>query len=211
MRIGLDARFLAQPGSGVHRYLVNSLSWLPRVAPEHEFFVYGCGANPVGLPAALSSRIHPRPILGPPAGYSFSPLLLLAQKRDRLDLFHGTAYTLPLVSLTPTVLTLHDLTFEVQPAWYASRLGSFFRAYIRRSALRATRIIADSEATRADIHHYYGLPPEKVTVVYLGGAAPHFTPMDRGRALEQVRQQSGPPGPSCSISVPFTRARTSRG
>ncbi len=195
MRVGLDARFLAQPGSGVHRYLVNLLFWLPQVAPEHEYFVYYYASLKAGLPANLPGRLHLKPIAGPPSLYSLSPVLPLAQMRDRLDVFHGTAYTLPVVNLTTTVLTLHDLTFEVHPAWYASRQGRFFRAFIRYSALRAHRIIADSEATRADIRHYYSLPPERVRVIYLGGAASHFAPMDRSQALEQVRRQTGWEGP----------------
>ena len=195
MRVGLDARFLAQPGSGVHRYVANLLLWLPEVAPEHEYFVYYCASTKAGLPESMSGRVRLRPIAGPPSLFSFSPVLLLTQKRDRLDLFHSTAYTLPAVNLTATVLTLHDLTFEVHPAWYASRQGNFFRAYIRYSAMRANRIIADSEATQADIRRYYGLPPKKVSVVYLGGAASHFAPMDRSQALEQVRRHSGLAGP----------------
>jgi hypothetical protein len=64
MRIGIDVRFLAQPGSGVHRYVVNLLEWLPRVAPEHEYFLYVHAAAPWHNPRA---PLHWRPVAQPAA------------------------------------------------------------------------------------------------------------------------------------------------
>lgn len=190
MRIGLDARFLAQPGSGVNRYLVNLLHWLPRLAPQHHYFLYWSVADRVP-DASWPPLFQARPIVGPASLYSFSPGLRRALRQDQLDVFHATAYTLPWRAPCPTVLTLHDLTFEVQPAWYGGALGRLFRLYIRHSAARADRVLADSEATRRDILHYYRLPPERVVTIHLGGAEPAFVPRDRDAARQAIRALTG--------------------
>src|SRR5262249_28068317 len=39
----------------------------------------------------------------------------------------------------------------------------------RFSARNATHLLADSQATQRDLNEFYGVPPDKVTVVYPGG------------------------------------------
>ena len=192
MRIGLDVRFLAQPGSGVYRYITHLLHWLPRVAPEHDYFLYGHAGVP--MPAASAALQH-RFIGGPRSLYSFAPQLWWMLLKDGLDLFHATAYTLPLTTPCATVLTLHDLTVEIHPRRYPGWKGRLFRAYIRRSALRADGVAADSTATRQDILRYYRLPPNKVRTIHLGGAGPEFSAQDRQAARAEVTRQTGREGP----------------
>lgn len=91
------------------------------------------------------------------------------------ELFHATEHLLLPLRHIPSVLTVHDLIFRHLPdhhkvlnRWY---LNITMPLYCRR----ATRIIAVSECTKQDLISAYGLPSDKVTVIY-EAAAPHFRP-----------------------------------
>jgi len=87
------------------------------------------------------------------------------------DLFHPTyyhPYFLPLVGDRPFVLTIHDMTHELQP-----RGLSDLRVTPGRKALlaaRATRILAVSENTRQDVIRLLGIPEDKVVTVPHGNS-----------------------------------------
>ena len=90
-------------------------------------------------------------------------------------LFHATEHLLMPLRGVPTLLTVHDLIFRRFPQ-YHKRLNYWYLnlampLYVRR----ADAIIAISECTRRDLIAAYGVPSEKVTVVY-EAAAPHFAP-----------------------------------
>jgi glycosyltransferase involved in cell wall biosynthesis len=94
----------------------------------------------------------------------------------RYALYHATDFLLPHTSSkAPTILTVHDLSFERVPDAASPRLRAFLQAAVPRSVRRATHIIADSEATRQDLIELYRCPPEKVSVV-LSSVAPRFKP-----------------------------------
>ncbi len=69
----------------------------------------------------------------------------------------------------PSVVTFHDLSFEIHPEFY-SRSKNFwhFSMNPKKLAARASKIIAVSESTRDDLVNFYGIEPEKIKVVYSG-------------------------------------------
>jgi glycosyltransferase involved in cell wall biosynthesis len=91
------------------------------------------------------------------------------------ELFHSTEHLLLPLRGIPTVLTVHDLIFELFPD-YHKRLNYW---YLNRAmplyVERASAIIAVSEATKRDLVKFYNVDPAKVTVVY-EAAATHFKP-----------------------------------
>lgn len=96
------------------------------------------------------------------------------------SLYHATDFLLPHVqSNVPTLLTVHDLSFERVPDAASPRLRAFLQAAVPCSVRRATHIIADSEATRQDLIELYQCPPTKVSVV-LSCVAPRFKPTPDG-------------------------------
>ncbi len=91
-------------------------------------------------------------------------------------LYHATDFLRPYVqSQSPTVLTVHDLSFERVPDAASPRLRAFLQAAVPRSVRRATHIIADSEATKQDLIALYGCDAQKISVV-LSSVAPRFRP-----------------------------------
>lgn len=106
-------------------------------------------------------------------------------------LFHATEHLLMPLRGVPTVLTVHDLIFR-RFRQYHKRLNYWYLnlampLYVRH----ADAIIAISQCTRRDLIAAYGVPPEKVTVVY-EAAAPPFAPPSAGQ-VAQVRARYGLP------------------
>ena len=95
-------------------------------------------------------------------------------RRNQFDLVHiPTIRRLPAKLSCPTVVTVHDLA----PMRFRSKYGllrSFYHRVIIPAWLRRVdAIITPSESTRRDLVDFYGMNPEKITVVPNG--IDHFT------------------------------------
>jgi glycosyltransferase involved in cell wall biosynthesis len=107
----------------------------------------------------------------------------------RPDVFHGNAFALPLANLgIPTVVTVYDLIHRVLPDSQTWIFRQYLDYIVPHSCLRATRVIAISEATRRDLIEVYGIPPEKIDLTY-GGVAPRFFAEPDEETLRSVRQK----------------------
>ncbi len=92
------------------------------------------------------------------------PLIQGMIRRHGPRIYHSTGPRLPHLKKIKTVVTIHDLIYEVFPAWADKR----FLAENRRAAMEADMIIADSASTRADIVSHYRIPESKIAVIPLG-------------------------------------------
>jgi glycosyltransferase involved in cell wall biosynthesis len=94
------------------------------------------------------------------------------------------AHVLPLAHPLPTVVTVHDLGYRYFPDAHPTAQRLYLDGSTRFSARGATRVIADSQVTRADLSRFYGIAAEKITVVYPGRdetLAPAYADADRVR------------------------------
>ncbi len=94
-----------------------------------------------------------------------------------LDLYHGLSNEIPLtanLAPTPTVVTIHDLIWRRMPQDYSAIDRKLYEFKYGRSARIATRVIAISERTKADMVSDWGISPDKIDVVYQG-CDPIFT------------------------------------
>jgi len=67
----------------------------------------------------------------------------------------------------PVVVTIHDATPVVMPSAPES-INRKMKYQLAAAAKRSRRIITDSVCSRQDLMRIYGLPEEKVSVIYLG-------------------------------------------
>jgi len=76
-------------------------------------------------------------------------------------------YTAPLTT-KPTVVAIHDLSFteSASASWIPPRERTRMNATIRWSATRAAKVVALSEYTARDLATKWGVPQEKIVVVY---------------------------------------------
>jgi glycosyltransferase involved in cell wall biosynthesis len=81
-------------------------------------------------------------------------------------LFHATEHLLLPLRGVPTVLTVHDLIFRLLPEQHKLLNRWYLNLSMPLYCRRATHIIAVSEQTRRDVVSAYGIPVEKITVIY---------------------------------------------
>ena len=113
-------------------------------------------------------------------------------RRIGADLIHFPANVGGLFGKTPTVLTVHDLSFFRDPRWYRWERAFYYRQSVRLTVRRAARILADSEATAADLREYLGVPDERIAVIPLG-CGPEFNP-DTKQDTPGLRERMQLPG-----------------
>lgn len=86
-----------------------------------------------------------------------------------IDLYHGLSNEIPLVELPcPTVVTIHDLIWRRVRGDYSAIDRRLYDFKYGRSARCATRIIAISEKTKADLILDWNIDPQRIDVVYQG-------------------------------------------
>jgi glycosyltransferase involved in cell wall biosynthesis len=103
------------------------------------------------------------------------------------DLVHIPLNRVPLLMMRPYVVTVHDLSSLLFEFHGSDTQMKVRRARYRRGLLRASRVIAVSEATRRDLHDLLGIPFEHVRRVY-EAPDPEFLAASSG-AGEQDKQR----------------------
>jgi len=111
------------------------------------------------------------------------------------DVWHGPHYTMPRRGKTPTVVTIHDLTFFTNPEWHEKSKAVFFRRAISYAASHADVLISVSDFTAKQIDEL--LPGHAPVVVAPHGVdLTHFT-LDAVNDVELLRAHQLP------VDVPY--------
>jgi len=219
MRIGIDYTAAARQRAGIGRYtreLVGAL--LALVGQDALSYQYVLFAAVGGLSRAHWQREADRlrAISHTPCAMRALPLSddWLARLWHRLrlpvpveavtgplDLFYSPDFVLPPTRrATRTLLTVHDLSFLHYPEHFVPKLVQYLTQVVTRSVARADRVLADSEATRADLIAHLGTEPEKVEVLY-SGVDPRFCPQPEPGEAERTRDRYSIGGRPYVLSV----------
>ena len=191
MRIGLDARLMGEPRSGIARYtrqLVTALAGLP----GDEELVLFTDAPLEAIPA--SPRITQRCLGGPHRLVWSLWSLPRALAREPVDCYHSlTGFELPRSRRLRLVTTVHDLIPLTFPALTPWRHRVAFRLLIGGALRRADRIIAVSEATRRETLDRFRISPAKVVVVPQA-VGEQFRPLEAPALRQALRERYALPG-----------------
>ncbi len=190
--IGVVAYEMEGEPTGVGRYteeLLTALCRTPRAEGwKLRLFFKGCRfEHPLwSEPAAGDCPVEPifdcRPGAHPILWEQFRLPRLL--RNEQLDVLFSPGYSLPRTPGRPSLVTIHDLSFEHLPGDFGFR-ELRRRRYLARSAARAaTRVLTDTRRTAADLRQRYGLPADRVAVVPLG-VSPRFAAARESRGTEK--------------------------
>lgn len=94
--------------------------------------------------------------------------LAIEMIRNPPDALLVPAHTVPWIHPKRTVVVVHGLEYEVCPEAYAARERMLMRFSLRNSCRWASDIITVSESTKKDLVKIYGVPREKISVIYEG-------------------------------------------
>ena len=186
MLIGIDAsRALRARRTGTERYsleIIRHLLRLPQAA-GHSWRLYTDGQDIDALQdlAVPASNVD---ICRMPARRLWTHRTLASEiVRRPPDVLFVPAHVVPWLPpwrhLPPTVVTIHDLGYHVFPAAHTRSQRLYLELSTRWSVTAATRVIAVSQATAADLVRFYDVDLAKIDVVYEACAEPSIVEPDR--------------------------------
>jgi glycosyltransferase involved in cell wall biosynthesis len=184
IRVGIDGRAFTSPAAGVRRYVSELVRALLAIGAPLDLIALG--GDPGSVPPGVQRIAEP---WHPPTNLGWAAVgLPRAARRAAVDLIHAPAYTAPLYAAVPTVLTIHDVSYERHPEWYPYRRDWLRRAFYRRSARSAIHVLTDSEFSRGEIAAAYDIPLDRITVAPLGvstgfGRTDATTPLPRAAVV----------------------------
>lgn len=171
MKIGFDAKRAFNNTSGLGNFSRNTINALSRYYPDDQYFLFHSGKSGHLFQAPKNARELK------PQGVWWSNLKNLWRrfrltglaKENKLDIFHGLSHELPVgIESTgvKTVVTIHDLIFLRYPDYYPAVDRNIYEHKFRHACFIANRIHAISEQTKQDIIRFFGVPSDKIKVIY---------------------------------------------
>jgi glycosyltransferase involved in cell wall biosynthesis len=162
MRVAFDGEFLRLPPSGIGGYVRGLLPALQSVEPTLDLVVLAPNWDHTGLHTGRSRS----PLADRRFQRASWELLGVARaaRAVRPDLLHIPAFSAPVVSPVPFVVTIHDVIPFALPAYRASRAMRLHLGAMRRTVRAARLVIAPSEAAADDIAAELGIPRERIRV-----------------------------------------------
>ncbi len=188
MRVGINGYFLGQPHSGSGVYLRRLLEALPRADAEVELVLYLPSDMEGDAPAGVERRVVPMPGAAPHhwAKLAFEQVLFpRAAMADGCGVLHVPYFAPPLVGGDRAVVTVHDVIPLLLPRYRRGLLARAYGSLIAANGRRAAALLADSRWTKREAVQRLGVPPDRVTVAYLG-VAPDLSPVPDGSARRAV-------------------------
>lgn len=169
LRILIDARHIRDFGFGT--YIRNLTRGLAALGSNHHFVLvcHRQDEHEFGeLPDNFQPVFYERSDQTAVDQFSFP----MFARTLRPDLIHIPLNVVPALLPRPYVVTVHDLSslvFDNREGWR----HELRRFQVRRSLLRAARVIAVSEATRDDLENLLSIPPSLIRRIY-GAADPAY-------------------------------------
>jgi glycosyltransferase involved in cell wall biosynthesis len=187
MRIGVDARLLSLPLTGIGRYTAELSRALLKQAEiqSDNFFLY-MPSSPIGEDwSHPCAQVRSRRLRGRLARMLWSQTVLPWEAtRDGVEIFWGTTHRLPryLPAHIARVVTVHDLVWK-HAGETMRPLSRWMEQRLMPEAIRlADRVLADSQSTADDVMAAFPNQREKIRVVHLG-----ITPLVIPQPRESLR------------------------
>ncbi len=191
MRIVVDYTPAVHQRAGIGRYTRGLVEALTRLDADNYYLLLVLGRGgahfvPTDLPDNFRLRFVPlSDRWATVLWYRLNLPLPVDLFTGRADLFHGPSFTLP-PSLTPSLLTVHDLSFMRYPEGAYPPLLAWLTRAVPRSLARARHVLADSDSTQTDLIELMGIPPGRITVIG-AGVEKRFHPVKEHKILDPIR------------------------
>lgn len=165
MRIALDATPLIEPAGGLARYVTELALALALERPDDEIHLLSDQTDlhvDERLRQAANIRLDPPGRWGRSKWWSVG--LPVELRRRAIEIFHGTNFEVPYLKLTPSVMTVHDLS-PWKPLPLRPPGCERVRTRTPRLIRLARRVITPTEAVRSEVLEQFRVAPEAVTAV----------------------------------------------
>lgn len=194
MRIGIDYTSAVRQHAGIGRYTRNLVRALADLDRDNQYVLFVAGGWGAG--DGLGRWPENFRVCGLPLNERWLNILWQRLRlplpikwvTGPLDLFHSPDFVLPPLGRTPSVLTVHDLSFLRVPNCFVPGFRDYLQGAVSRAVQRARFILADSSSTRQDLIELMHVEPGRIDVLY-PGVADRFRPVDDGEVLDRARYQ----------------------
>ncbi len=177
MKIGINATYaVLKNKTGIGFYTFNLIHSLADVDKKNEYILY---YNRQKVKSEDFIKIK-----NPNFKHKFFIPKLSKFIFDKLDIFHEPAFRYIKPFGTKSVVTIHDITSVFNYDFMSEKFRKNANRKLKKSILKADKIIAVSKNTKNDILKYFNIPQEKVDVVYHGVEKKFFVLKNREQARE---------------------------
>lgn len=172
MKIAVNTRLLLKDKlEGIGWFTYESLKRIVLQHPEHTFyFIFDRKHDPQFI---FAENVIPVEIF-PPARHPYLWYIYFefsiphVLRKIKPDLFLSTDGWLSLRTNVPQVDVIHDLNFEHRKDFLKSKYQNYYTRFFPKYARKAARIATVSEFSKQDLQRFYGIPEDKIAVVYNG-------------------------------------------
>ena len=197
MRIAVNTRLLLHDRlDGIGWFTAETARRMVLAHPEHEFFFFfDRKPHPEFL---FADNVTPV-VLCPQARHPvlwylyFEWSTQMALKRYKIDLYLSPDGMMPLNPKVPTLNVIHDLNFEHASGNLKASHQRYMSHYFPLFARNATRLATVSSYSKKDIAETYGIPAEKIDVVYDGAHSNYRPHSDNEKEAIRRRFTDGHP------------------
>jgi glycosyltransferase involved in cell wall biosynthesis len=110
----------------------------------------------------------------------------MALARSHADLLFVPSHAVPFAWPGKVLTVVHDLAFERHPHAYSAAERTYLQLTTRWAAWRCPLVITVSESTKSDLVSLYGVRPERIRVVPLGGGEAVARPVAPAARLAEL-------------------------
>ncbi len=115
----------------------------------------------------------------------------LYSAKEKPDLIFSPTHYGPISAPCKKVITIFDLSFLRYPKTYKKRDLYQLKLWTRISVKGADHIITISESSKKDIMKFYGVPENRISVIYPGYDETLFHPIKEQKSIHEVLERYG--------------------
>jgi len=169
MKIGINARFLVHPFTGIGQYTRSLVRAMATLKPEHEFVLFTPELVDIDLPSNCKQiRVAEKPYRSASFRKAYWEHVLVPREMERfgINLAHFPYPCNPWRKMPmPVIVTVHDV-IPWKLSEYRQRLRSkLYHLYTRLALKKADQIITVSDFSKQEIVKVLKVKEKKVTVI----------------------------------------------
>ncbi len=188
MKIAINTLAMKSFRHGVGRYVGSLVKALLKIDTKNHYLLYVSKLNAKYFEVKGNPRVSLKFV---PANRALrllweQTLLPLDLKRERVNVFYGPAFTVPLFKTCEQVVAVLDLTWFKQRKKHIWIKQLYFRTLIPLAVRQAEKVLVISQSTKKDLLQILKVPKEKIVVTYLGTSS-SFRVVENQKKLSETR------------------------
>ncbi len=197
MQIAMDAQpLIGGRMTGVGYCQVGQLEALAKLHPEAQIVLqYFSGREDAPKQARLKPYLRTNVTAkgAKASGYlyrmasTFLPIPYRHYFGKQADITHFFNYIIPPGVSGKTVVTVHDMVYKTFPETVRGRTKYMLDLGLKKSLVRADRIVTDSEFSKQEICRYFPKFADKIRVVYCGVNTARFHPVSDSALIQKAK------------------------